>query len=74
MENTETSLLEKLRNDLNEIVSNNEVFKKTQDDLNRFCETRSGVITATELEEIFKQKDFIRISNSCIININQWEE
>ncbi len=26
-----------------------------------------------ELEEIFKQKDFIRISNSCIININQVE-
>lgn len=26
-----------------------------------------------ELEEIFNQKDFIRISNSCIININQVE-
>lgn len=26
-----------------------------------------------ELEEILKQKDFIRISNSCIININQVE-
>lgn len=26
-----------------------------------------------ELEDIFKQKDFIRISNSCIININQVE-
>lgn len=26
-----------------------------------------------ELENIFKQKDFIRISNSCIININQVE-
>lgn len=24
-----------------------------------------------ELEEIFKQKDFVRISNSCIINIRQ---
>lgn len=24
-----------------------------------------------ELEELLKQKDFIRISNSCIININQ---
>lgn len=24
-----------------------------------------------ELEDTFKQKDFIRISNSCIININQ---
>ena len=34
MENTEASLLEKLRNDLNAIVSNNEIFKKTQDDLN----------------------------------------
>lgn len=26
-----------------------------------------------ELEEIFKQNDFIRISNSCIIHINQVE-
>lgn len=26
-----------------------------------------------ELENIFKQKDFIRISNSCIINVNQVE-
>lgn len=26
-----------------------------------------------ELEEIFKHKDFIRISNSCIINVNQVE-
>lgn len=26
-----------------------------------------------ELEEILKQKDFIRISNSCIINVNQVE-
>ncbi len=26
-----------------------------------------------ELEEIFKNKDFIRISNSCIINVNQVE-
>lgn len=26
-----------------------------------------------ELEDIFKPKDFVRISNSCIININQVE-
>lgn len=26
-----------------------------------------------ELEEIFKEKDFVRISNSCIINIRQVE-
>lgn len=73
MENTETSLLEKLRNDLNEIVSNNEVFKKMQDDLNRFCETRSGVITATELEEIFKDcyHELVSLENKGTLTVEQ---
>lgn len=73
MENTEASLLEKLRNDLNAIVSNNEIFKKTQDDLNRFCKTHSGVVTATELEEIFEDcyHELVSFENKGSLTVEQ---
>ena len=42
---------------------------------NNYCKTKDGVFKIKEklyyLEEILPSKDFIRISNSAIININQ---
>lgn len=73
MGSIETSLLEKLRNDLNTIEFDNEVFKKTQDDLKRFCETHSGVITVAELEEIFEDcyHELVFLENKGSLTVEQ---
>lgn len=54
MGSIETSLLEKLRKDLNAIESDNEVFKKTQDRLNQYCEDHSDTMNVADLEEVFE--------------------
>lgn len=54
MGNIETSLLENLKNDLDAIASDKEVFEKTQDRLNQFCEDHSDAMTVADLEEVFE--------------------
>lgn len=71
MGNIETSLLEKLRNDLNAIESDNDVFKKTQDKLNQFCKDHSGAVTAAELEEIFEDyyHELVSLENEGFLTV-----
>ena len=73
MGSIETSLLEKLRKDLNAIESDNEVFKKTQDDLKQFCEAHSGVITAAGLEGIFEDcyHELVSLENKGSLTVEQ---
>ena len=54
MGNIETSLLENLKNDLDAIASNKELFKKTQDRLNQYCEDHSDTMNVADLEEVFE--------------------
>lgn len=73
MENIETDLLEKLKNGLNAIVSDNEVFKKTQEKLNKFCDDHSVTVTVAELEEIFKDcyHELVSLEKECSLTVEQ---
>lgn len=75
MENIETSLLEKLKNDLNAIVSDKEVFEKTQDRLNQFCEDQSAAMTVADLEEIFEDcyRELVSLEKEGSLTVKQTE-
>lgn len=80
----ENELLQKSNNVLNQIIGmqNNDIFIISikdvivffSEDKNNFCRTKDGVFKIKEklyyLEEFLPNNDFIRISNSAIININ----
>ena len=81
----ENLLLSKSQKNINQIIAmhNNDIFIINITDIieffseekNNYCKTKDGVFKIKEklyyLEEILPSKDFIRISNSAIININQ---
>ena len=75
MENIETSLLENLKNDLNAISFDNEVFKMTQDRLNHFCENHSVTMTVTDLEEIFEDcyRELVSLEKEGSLTVKQTE-
>lgn len=56
------------------IISVNEIFYIYSEDQANFCKTEKGVFKIKEklyeLEEKLPKRDFIRISNSSIINVN----
>ncbi len=56
------------------IINTSEVILFFSQEKNNFCKTKDGVYKIKEklyyLEEMLSTKDFIRISNSAIININ----
>lgn len=56
------------------IINTSEIMLFFSEDKNNFCKTRDGVYKIKEklyyLEEKLSTKDFVRISNSVIININ----
>ena len=56
------------------IIDIADVIEFFSEEKNNFCKTKDGVYKIKEklyyLEEMLPQKDFIRISNSAIININ----
>lgn len=56
------------------IIDIADVIEFFSEEKNNFCKTKDGVYKIKEklyyLEEMLPQKDFIRISNSVIININ----
>lgn len=80
----ENELLSKTTKSIEQIIAmqNNDIFIINTSDIilffsqekNNFCKTKDGVYKVKEklyyLEEILSPKDFIRISNSAIININ----
>ena len=80
----ENLLLTKAQKSINQILAmqNNDIFIISVSDIivffseekNNFCKTKDGVFKIKEklyyLEEMLPSKDFIRISNSAIININ----
>lgn len=80
----ENELLSKSSKSIQQIIAmqNNDIFIINISDIilffseekNNFCKTKDGVYKIKEklyyLEEILSTKDFIRISNSAIININ----
>ena len=80
----ENMLLSKSQKNINQIIAmhNNDIFIINITDIieffseekNNYCKTKDGVFKIKEklyyLEEILPSKDFIRISNSAIININ----
>ena len=80
----ENELLQKTNQVLNQIIGmqNNDIFIIDvkdiivffSEDKNNFCRTKDGVFRIKEklynLEETLPNNDFIRISNSAIININ----
>lgn len=81
----ENLLLSKSQKTINQIIAiqNNDIFIVNISDIivffseekNNYCKTKDGIFKIKEklyyLEEILPSKDFIRISNSAIININQ---
>lgn len=80
----ENELLSKSAKSIQQIIAmqNNDIFIINVSDVilffseekNNFCKTKDGVYRINEklyyLEEMLPKKDFIRISNSAIININ----
>ena len=80
----ETELLSKMSNEIKQLfaMQNNDIFliniseviEIFSEEKNNYCRTKNGVFKIKEklyyLEEMLPQKDFIRISNSVIININ----
>lgn len=80
----ENELLSKTSKSIQQIIAmqNNDIFIINISDIilffseekNNFCKTKDGVYKIKEklyyLEEILSTRDFIRISNSAIININ----
>ena len=80
----ENLLLAKAQKSINQILAmqNNDIFIISVSDIivffseekNNFCKTKDGIFKIKEklyyLEEMLPSKDFIRISNSAIININ----
>lgn len=56
------------------IIKLSDIILFYSEEKNNFCKTQDGVFKIKEklyyLEELLPQKDFIRISNSAIININ----
>ena len=80
----ENELLSKNTKSLKQIIGmqNNDIFLINVEDVilffseekNNFCKTKDGIFRIKEklyyLEEILSNKNFIRISNSAIININ----
>ena len=56
------------------IINTSEIMLFFSEDKNNFCKTKDGVYKIKEklyyLEEKLSTKDFVRISNSVIININ----
>ena len=56
------------------IINTSEIMLFFSEDKNNFCKTKDGVYRIKEklyyLEEKLSTKDFVRISNSVIININ----
>lgn len=75
MENTEMSLLDKLKNDLRAITSEKKVFKKTQTSLNQFCEDHSDAVTVTDLEEIFEDcyHELVSLKKKASLTVMQTE-
>lgn len=81
----ENLLLTKSQKTIDQIIAiqNNDIFIVNISDIiiffseekNNYCKTKDGIFKIKEklyyLEEILPSKDFIRISNSAIININQ---
>ena len=84
VQNLENELLLKSAKNIETIIGmqNNDIFILNVTDImeffseekNVFCKTKEGIYKLKEkmyyLEEILPNKDFIRISNSAIININ----
>ena len=84
VQNLENELLSKASKSIQQIIAmqNNDIFIINVSDIimffseekNNFCKTKDGIYRIKEklyyLEEILSPKDFIRISNSAIININ----
>lgn len=80
----ENELLSKSSKSIQQIIAmqNNDIFIINMSDIilffseekNNFCKTKDGIYKIKEklyyLEEMLSTKDFIRISNSAIININ----
>ena len=80
----ENELLSKSSKSIQQIIAmqNNDIFIINMSDVilffseekNNFCKTKDGIYKIKEklyyLEEMLSTKDFIRISNSAIININ----
>lgn len=80
----ENELLSKSSKSIQQIIAmqNNDIFIINMSDVilffseekNNFCKTKDGIYKIKEklyyLEEMLSAKDFIRISNSAIININ----
>lgn len=80
----ENELLSKSKKSIQQIIAtqNNDIFIVNISDVilffseekNNFCKTKNGIYKIKEklyhLEEMLSTKDFIRISNSVIININ----
>lgn len=80
----ENELLSKTSKSIQQIIAmqNNDIFIINISDIivffseekNNFCKTKDGIYRIKEklyyLEDILSTKDFIRISNSAIININ----
>ena len=80
----ENQLLSKSTKSIQQIIAmqNNDIFIINTSDItlffseekNNFCKTKDGIYKIKEklyyLEEMLPTKDFIRISNSAIININ----
>lgn len=80
----ENELLSKSSKSIQQIIAmqNNDIFIINMSDVilffseekNNFCKTKEGIYKIKEklyyLEEMLSAKDFIRISNSAIININ----
>lgn len=56
------------------IINVSDIILFFSEEKNNFCKTKDGIYRIKEklyyLEEMLSQKDFIRISNSAIININ----
>lgn len=75
MGNIETSLLENLKNNLNAIASDKEVFKKAQYRLNQFYEDHSGAIIVVDLEEIFEDcyHELVSLEKEGSLTVKQTE-
>lgn len=56
------------------IIDVSNVFKFYSEDKNNYCQTKDGIFKIKEklyfLEDNLSKKDFVRISNSAIVNIN----